>query len=171
MTATMRFRNLSWRFNPHTVKITSKKDIVENHIPLGDNVVQSFGRSSRVITGEGCLYGADCFSQYRDLWKLYRENKIGVLSLPEFLVVNAHFTSLQIIGEPTDNLIKYIFTFTEIIERDREKSPVTEHTADGKENLWDIGYKYNISVEELLSLNTTIKHPFAIEKGFKVKLC
>lgn len=170
MTAVMRFRNLTWRFNPHTVKISSKTDTSENHIPFGNNITESFGRNVRTVTGEGYLCGEDCFSQYRDLWKLYKENVSGILSLPEFLVMKAYFSSIEIIGEPSDNLIRYIFTFTEVIE-DKSDPLDTSCVALKNQSLWDISYIYNISVEELLALNTNLKHPFDLAEGQVIKLC
>lgn len=170
MTAVMRFKNLSWRFNPHTVKVSSEMDVAESHIPFGNNTTESFGRNARIVTGEGYLCGEDCFSQHRELWKLYKEENSGILSLPEFLVMKAYFSSLQIIGEPSDNLIRYIFTFTEVVE-DKDFLIHTTHTVLKNESLWDISYRYNISVEELLSFNSHLRHPYDTEEGQVIKLC
>jgi hypothetical protein len=170
----MRFNGHSWKYNPHTIKILSEKEIVENKIPYSSNVIQNFGRMARVIKGEGCLYGSDCFSQFDALWKIFRENKSGVLSIPEFAVMNGEFYSLEITGEPTDKMISYSFTFIEVMDKDREsreKSPATIHNTLQGQSLWTIANIYNLDVEALLSLNPQIKHPFDIEEGDKVKLC
>lgn len=171
MTSPMRFKNLTWNYNPHSIKITSKKSMFQGKIPDGDNILKSYGRDCIVIIGEGCFYGENAFDKYRELWKLFKENKAGILSVPEFVVVKAYFSSLEIIGEATDNLINYKFTFIEDINSDREKYKVTRHIAKDGESLWDVSYNYDISVEELLSLNPTLKHPFDLLPEFEVKLC
>lgn len=171
MTSPMRFRNFSWKFNPHSIKISSKKDIAEEHMPYGDNILQSIGRNCAVITGEGSFFGKDCFEQYRKLWSLYRENKDGILSIPEFMVMKAHFSSLTIIGDPTDNLISYKFTFIEVMNSEREHLVFSIYQAKENESLWDVSYKFNISVEELLRLNPKIRHPFDVTTGDEVRLC
>ena len=68
-------------------------------------------------------------------------------------------------------MIQYAFTFTEVIDTSKEKSPRTVHIALEDESLWDIGYKYDISVEKLLELNPEIKHPFDVSEGMEVSIC
>ena len=94
-----------------------------------------------------------------------------ILSIPEFTVMNAYFTSFSVIGEATDNLIRYSFTFTEVMDTTREKSPKTVHIASDGESLWDIAYKYDITVEKLLELNPELKHPFDVTEGLEVSIC
>ena len=109
----MSFKNHFWTYNPSTVKLLSDREIVEQKIPLGNNLIQNFGRNSRVITGEGYLFGENCFSQYDSLWKVHKEETSGLLTIPKFSVMNSYFTSLEIVGEPKENLISYKFTFVE----------------------------------------------------------
>ena len=167
----MRFKSHTWNYNPEKIKILSQKEVVESIVPLSDNITQSLGRNARVVTGEGCIYGENCFEEFYSMWDVFRDNTPGVLSLPEFAVMNACFTSLSIIGEATDSLIKYNFTFTEVMDTSRDKSPETVHIALEGESLWDIGYQYNISVEQLLELNTELKHPFDVSVGQEVSIC
>lgn len=167
----MRYKEHIWNYNPEKIKILSKKEIIENKIPMADNIIQNFGRTARVITGEGSLFGNDCFSQFDELWHLYREESPGVLSVPEFVVMKAYFSDLTIIGEPTDKLITYSFLFTEVMDSEKVKSPVTVHIVSQGESLWDIANRYNVSVEDLLFLNGNIPNPFGINAGDEVKLC
>jgi hypothetical protein len=172
--APMRFGGYTWEYNPHTIKILSEKEIIENKIPYANNVIQNFGRMSRVVKGEGYIYGSSCFAQYDALWNIYKENKKGILSVPEFVVMEAEFYTLEIKGEPTDSLINYSFVFIEVMNSERNgktNSPVSEHTIVEGQNLWTVGNIYNISVEKLLELNPNIKHPFDVEEGEQVQLC
>lgn len=167
----MRFKQHTWNYNPEKIKILSQKEVVENIVPSADNITRNFGRNARVITGEGSILGEDCFKEFYNMWSVFQDNTSGVLSIPEFAVMNAYFTSLSVIGEATDNLIKYAFTFTEVMDTSKEKSPKTVHIALEGESLWDIGYKYEISVEKLLELNPEIKHPFDVSQGMEVSIC
>lgn len=167
----MRFKSHTWNYNPEKIKILSQKEVVESIVPLDDNITESLGRNARVVTGEGCVFGENCFEEYYSIWDVFRDNTPGVLSIPEFAVMNAYFTSLSVIGEATDNLIRYSFTFTEVMDTTREKSPKTVHIASDGESLWDIAYKYDITVEMLLELNPELKHPFDVTEGLEVSIC
>lgn len=167
----MSFKSHIWTYNPSKVKFLSRKEIVEQKIPMGKNILQNFGRNSRVISGEGYLFGEDCFSQYDALWKVHKEETSGLLTIPKFSVMYGYFTNLEIVGEPTENLISYKFTFVEDMESiDNEYSPSFCYVNSG-ESLWDISRKYNISVEKLLGLNLWVKNPFSLSEGDKVFLC
>lgn len=167
----MRFKSHTWNYNPEKIKILSQKEVVESIVPLDDNITESLGRNARMVTGEGCVFGENCFEEYYSIWGVFRDNTPGVLSIPEFAVMNAYFTSLSVIGEATDNLIRYSFSFTEVMDTTREKSPKTVHIAGDGESLWDIAYKYDITVEKLLELNPEIKHPFDVDEGLEVSIC
>lgn len=167
----MKFKDLIWNYNPEKIKILSEKEIVESKIPMSYSDIQNFGRMARVIKGEGSLFGSDCFSQFDKLWQVYREDTAGMLSIPEFAVMQAMFTSLYIVGEPTDSLITYSFTFTEIMGEEQEESFLTSHTVIEGESLWDVSNRYNIPIDELVALNPSVQNPFMLKKGDEVVLC
>ena len=141
--AKMSFKNHFWTYNPSTVKLLSDREIVEQKIPLGNNLIQNFGRNSRVITGEGYLFGEDCFSQYDSLWKVHKEETSGLLTIPKFSVMNSYFTSLEIVGEPKENLISYKFTFVEDMSGVDKTYLPSFCYAESDESLWNISNKYN----------------------------
>ena len=167
----MKFKDLIWNYNPEKIKILSEKEIVENKIPMSYSDIQNFGRMARVIKGEGSLFGSDCFSQFDRMWQVYRENTAGLLSIPEFAVMQAMFTSLHIVGESADNLITYSFTFTEVMGEEQENSLITNHTVTAEENLWDISNRYNIPIDELIALNPSVQNPFMLKQDDEVILC
>lgn len=167
----MSFKNHIWSYNPSTVKLLSSKEIVEQKIPMSNNILQNFGRNSRVITGEGYLFGENCFNQYDALWKLHKDETSGLLTIPKFSVMYGYFVNLEIVGEPTENLISYKFTFIEDMSViDSDYSPSFCYAKD-KESLWNISNKHNIGVEKLLTLNQGLKDPFDLSEGDRVNLC
>ena len=169
--AKMSFKNHFWTYNPSTVKLLSNREIVEQKIPMGNNLIQNFGRNSRVVTGEGYLFGEDCFSQYDSLWKVHKEETSGLLTIPKFSVMNSYFTSLEIVGEPKENLISYKFTFVEDMSGiDKTYLPSFCYAESG-ESLWNISNKYNVDIERLMLLNNQLKNPFDLKVGDKVALC
>lgn len=167
----MSYKNQFWKYNPSTVKLLSSREVVEQKIPLANNILQNFGRNARVVTGEGYFFGEDCFLQYDNLWSLHKEEKSGLLTIPKFVVMNCYFLNLEIIGEPKENLIQYKFTFLEDMESNVSEFLPSFYIVQKGDSLWDISNKYNISVAELLSLNLWIKHPFSLAEGDKVILC
>lgn len=169
--APMRFAGYTWHYNPKTINITCKKNTVENKIHNSDSVVQCFGRTARIISGEGYIFGDDCFERMEELWNLYRNKTEGVLTVPEFAAVRAVFTDLKLVGDAKDKLIKYLFSFTEVMKTESMRSPLDTHTALNGESLWDVAYRYSLSVEKLLSLNPDLKDPYALTAGKQVNLC
>lgn len=167
----MRYKSHTWNYNPSSIKLLSQKEVIQQKIPMADNVLQNFGRNARVITGKGYLVGEDCFSQYDEMWKLHCSRESGILSVPDFAVMRACFTHLEIVGEPTDKMITYSFTFVEEMDTQREKSPITFHIVEGNQSLWDIGYIHSVTVEELLRLNPQYKNPFDVKENDEVVLC
>lgn len=167
----MRFKGNIWQYNPQTIRLLSHKEIVENKIPYSDSILHNFGRIARIVKGEGCIYGDDCFARFDSMWKLYLKNTSGVLSVPEFVTMKAVFSSLEIVGEATDKLIGYTFTFIEDMDTENEIPVVETHRAIKGQSLWDVGNIYEIAVENLLKLNPDIKHPFDIKEGDEIRLC
>ena len=45
------------------------------------------------------------------------------------------------------------------------------YVAENEETLWDISHKFNIPIDELVSLNIHIKRPDISVEGSVIKLC
>lgn len=170
--ANMRYKGQPLHHNPTTISVVQKKTLKKHTIPFAQDVLQDLGRLPREVTGEGELYGADCFLQYQNLLKLYLEPKSGPLSLPNIEPFMADFTLLTMTSEPKDNLISYRFVFT---EDTAASCPINRTDADSYtvmegDTLWDIAHEFTVSVEELLLLNRHIMRPDALEAGSRVRL-
>ena len=123
-----------------------------------------------VIKGTGELYGEDCMEQFERLFELFRRGGAGVLAIENTEPVFAVFESVKILGAPKENVLTYGFVFREVME-EKESGKNTFHTARGGENLWDISYKYNIVIDELVRLNPQIKRPDIVDEGEVIRLC
>lgn len=86
------------------------------------------------------------------------------------LLFFAVFESIKIVGSPKPEVLTYSFVFREVMESKRGQNLVSCVTQNG-ENLWDISYKYGISIDTLVSLNTQIKRPDVVADGSVVRLC
>ncbi|MGN1050821.1 MAG: DNA circularization N-terminal domain-containing protein [Acutalibacteraceae bacterium] len=165
----MRFRGFTWLHNPKEITVSCENVTKEIKISNGQSILQDFGRKNRVISGIGEIYGQDCFFQYNKLWELYSENVTGVLSIPETGSMYADFCSLKCIGKGKD-FVTYSFVFKEQMREPSSKA-VTRYKATSGENLWDVSYKFSVSVERLLEINKSIARPDEDLEGREVKLC
>ena len=109
----MRFNGISWHHNPKEIVFESDKTIRELRAPYGQAYLQNFGRKNMKIKGVGELYGEDCFEQFENLLKLFRESDEGILAIPQITPFYAVFESLKIIGEPKPNILTYSFVIPE----------------------------------------------------------
>ncbi|HHZ05468.1 MAG TPA: LysM peptidoglycan-binding domain-containing protein [Clostridiales bacterium] len=170
--ASMRYKGYTLHHNPQTVTVTNAKDIKKHTLPYLCGMVEDFARQPQVISGEGVLYGDDCYEQFKMLLTLQKECTCGVLSMINLEPIYAMFTSLTQINEPVDNILRYKFTFTEST-LDKPAVNLTDsryYTVSDGETLWDIGYKVNIPVEKLLELNPIIRRCDDINVGDMVVL-
>ena len=93
-----------------------------------------------------------------------------MLTIPNFPSFYAEFESIRLIGKPRNDVLTYGFVFREVME-EKESGNNTFHTARDGENLWDISYKYNIVIDELVRLNPQIKRPDIVAEGEVIRLC
>ena len=146
----MRFMGYEWHHNPREITFECEKSVTERLVPYDVSQIQQTGRKNMVIKGTGELYGEDCMEHTE----------------PVFAV----FESVKILGAPKENVLTYGFVFREVME-EKESGKNTFHTARDGENLWDISYKYNIVIDELVRLNPQIKRPDIVDEGEVIRLC
>lgn len=168
--ATMSFRGYKWQFNPVKLEIINSTRKHGYTVPMHRTCIETLSKNPVVYKGEGELFGEDCITKYRELEKLFLEGRKGVLSLPDMPSVYAWFTGLSLVGDTTENLLKYKFEFT---EADTSKGKNTEqfHICKEGETLYDIAFDYGIKVERLVSLNPSVRRPDELTAGEKVMLC
>lgn len=166
----MRFKGVQWHHNPRELSFECDKTINELQSPYGKSYIQNAGRKNMKIKGTGELYGSDCLDQFDKLLELFKQGGQGVLAIPHITPIFAVFESIKIVGSPKPEVLTYSFVFREVMESKRGQNLVSCVTQNG-ENLWDISYKYGISIDTLVSLNTQIKRPDVVDDGSVVRLC
>ncbi|MGN1138173.1 MAG: LysM peptidoglycan-binding domain-containing protein [Ruminococcus sp.] len=167
----MRYKGYSFKHNPENLKVTKENNIQQQIIPKGNNVIQDMGTKARVVTGTGKLFGDDCLSQYYELVDIQKQGDSGVLSLPDTMPFYAYFKKIELVCEPTDKLVTYSFEFVEDTAKSDTVSNQSFHYVSDGETLWDISYMYNVSVEQLVSLNPQVKRIDELVKGGKIRIC
>lgn len=166
----MRFKGVEWHHNPREISFECDKEINELKAPYGNAYIQNMGRKNMKISGTGELYGEDCLEQFNRLLKLFKEGGQGVLAIAHMTPMFAVFENINVIGEPIPDVLTYSFVFREVMENKRDEVQ-TSHLAENSENLWDISYKYGISIDALVKLNPHIKRPDMDLTGKAVALC
>lgn len=160
----MRYKGFEWQHNPREIKFECEKAVKEFLSPEQTSYVQNLGRKNRLISGTGELYGADCLEKFHKLWLLFESGGSGILSIPNTEPVYATFESLTLLGKPQPDLLTYSFVFRENMERKKQNTS-SRHTASYGETLWDISYKYEASIDELVRLNPSVKRPDELLEG------
>lgn len=168
--ATMSFRGYRWQYNPVKLEIVNSFQKHQYIVPSHKTCIESLSRKPVVYRGEGEFFGEDCISKYRELQNLFCEGRKGVLSIPDMPSTYAWFTGLSLVGDTTENLLKYKFEFTEA-DTSVGDSGVNFHICKEGETLYDIAFDYGVQVERLVKLNPAIRRPDELSAGEKVRLC
>ncbi len=170
--APMRFDGLSLHHNPHKLSIENRHHIRSLVSPAADPDSMYLNRNPCVVSGEGELYGADCISQYRELERLYRSKKRAKLVLPQMPAIYAYLRELRLLSEPVEDVISYYFVFVEAQSpRAHQPSSAWYTVEESGESLWDVGYRFGVMIDKLVSLNPQIPHVDELVKGERVRLC
>lgn len=167
----IRFKGFEFEHNPETLKITTENNVRYQRIVNGKDIVSQYGRSPRVITGEGSIIGADCMYKFLRLFRVKEQSGSGVLSVPFTKPIMAYFKKLDFLAEPTPELITYRFEFVEDCPENRGIPVKKFYTTSAGEDLWDISYRFDVAVEKLLELNPQIKRPEEVMRGAEIRLC
>ncbi len=168
--ATMSFRGYRWQYNPVKLEITNSAQKHQYIVPSHKTRIESLSRKPVVYKGEGEFFGEDCIAKYRELEKIFLEGRKGVLSIPDMPSVYAWFTGLSLVGDTTENLLRYKFEF---MEADTSHGVLQQrfHICNERETLYDIAFDYGVSVEKLVELNPNIRRPDELKTGEQVRLC
>lgn len=176
MNSLMKYKSFVWPRNPKEITITVENDIKDIYIPKAGSVFQNYRRRKRIASGTGEFFGEDCFSQYKDLFEVFKNsNDSSYLVIPNIDPFLATFKSLKLLGDPSPNMVTYSFTFWEDT-KDIYKNEINVikdfYITDGNESLWDISLEYNLNINDLLDLNPFIRDPKEIlEEGVRISLC
>lgn len=162
----MKYKDYIWPHNPRELRMTSLKDLKEMNTPFNGSVFQNFGREKRVVRGVGEFFGEDCVEQFNELFEIFKMKGSGFLALPDVSPFLAEFKSLEMSVQTKPNVIEYSFEFWEDMSDIAENGSNLKdsHVIQEGETLWDIAYKYDLSVDALLKLND-IKNPNELSPG------
>lgn len=168
--ATMSFGNYEWKINPFKIEVVSGVQKNSLSFPFGNAKVQSVCKKSTVYRGTGEFSGSDCLLQYRELEKLFERGRKEILCVPDMPAVYAWFTSLSLVGDATEDLLRYSFEFVQA-EASFGAGMQKYHICKEGETLYDIAFDYGTEMEKLAQLNPCIRRPDELAKGEKVWLC
>lgn len=161
----MSYKDFVFMINPNIIRIKHSAKIVSNSVPFGTDDTKDLGRKACKINGSGEFIGSDCMEQFAKLRGVFLRGGSGLLLLPGFEPFYAFFESLELLEEISDKLVRYSFSFCEDTSAKHfESAKSMYHTVENEESLWDISYKYNVAVEELIDNNPNIMRPDLILK-------
>lgn len=108
----MSYKTFVWPQNPHTYK---EEAIRQPHFHTQDGITyfDGMGDMQRIITGSGTFHGADAYTQFKLLQKVFEEDGPGNLEHPVWGIRHCYFTGLELTQEPKENVISYQFEFTQ----------------------------------------------------------
>lgn len=167
----MRYAGFVWRHNPYSLSFQNEKNTVLLTPPFFSSDVRIFSDKPCVIKGEGELCGEDCIEQYNRLNALFSQRGEGLLSIEGVGSFYVAFVGLSMLAQPGDNILSYSFEFR---RKRYDRIPVTEEAytqAKADETLWDIAFRCNKEVEQIIALNPQIRFFDELDEGEKVRVC
>lgn len=172
MSAAMRFGGISLSHNPKTLKIVRNKKINSVGLVSGLNKLSNVCEGVSKVSGTGEIYGDDCFLLYDKLLRMCLKNKAEILAVPELGAFRAVLEDISVTAEPRENFLSVAFTFRAVNSgREPEKiMPRQFYTAADGESLWDVSYKFGVTVERLAELNPHIRKILEMKEGEKVRI-
>lgn len=172
MSVAMRFGGVSLSHNPKTLKITRSKKVSSVGLVGGENRLSNVCDNISKISGTGELYGDDCFLVYDKLLRMSFTNKAEILAVPELGAFRAVLEDISFAAEPRGDFLSVAFTFRAVnTGREAEKIlPQRYYTARDGESLWDVAYKFGVTVESLAELNTHIRKILDLTNGEEVRI-
>ncbi len=163
----LKFGSFVWPNNPESIRVKNTKNIKAFDAPYKGRVLQNYGPSARVVTGEGEFYGNGALVNYFKLYGMFKDDAPHQLDIPGFTRMGAYLTQLDFVGEPGPGIVRYTFTFTEDIFAELAPfgPPEFEVTVAAGDTLWSIAKEYNVSFERLVELNPSVTDPYRLPAG------
>ena len=167
----MTYGGYTWPHNPRRLSMKLARRIHVMESGLGSDVLQDIGEQVRMVEGEGEFFGENAHADFYALRARFEQGGALLLSLPGFTPFMARFKELRFTEQAGPQIVSYAFAFIE----DRRQSGLagqatTVHTVLAGENLWTIALLYSLPIEQLLSLNATLRDPFDVRVGQIVRL-
>lgn len=163
----MKYGEYVWPHNPEKLTVTCRREVKELHAPFSGSILQDYGVQKRVVEGEGEFYGGNCITQFHKLYAVLEKTERDVLTLPNVPPFYARFLSLEMIGNPEPDLVRYRFVFWEDGTAEAVQNSLSGQfyeCAEG-DDLWKIATSYSVTVDQLLEKNPHIRWPNYLQKG------
>lgn len=168
----MRYKNFVWPNNPYSYALTIRRELVTHQFPGRGYCLEDLGQGVQVLTGEGEFFGEDAYETMAELLRVFQDGGAGVLVHPVVEMNQAIFQELELTQEPRADYVRYKFTFWEdgadAEALGQQVRTAGSHRVQDGETLWQIGARYDVSVEELLAANRWIQNPNSITPGRSV---
>lgn len=187
----MRFKNYIWPHNPRVYEIGFTRKMASQHVPFGRSVLSGLGMDCRVLRGEGEFVGAGAYREFQKLATVFYEESPGILVHPVWQTANAWFVELSVQQEPTEDYVRYGFTFWECYDGYRrglteissppdrsgggeasaqaDGGPV-EYTVASGDTMYQIARKSGVELSRLVALNPHIRNINLIYPGDKLRI-
>lgn len=169
----MEFAGFRWPQNPAALSVSHARQVKEQAVPYGGEILQDMGRRSIVVTGEGVLKGGRAPMQFETLRNFYETGTVDVLKIMGLPPIMAKLTKLELIGKFNPDKLGYRFTFCEDVTVPLPEKKVRHggvYTAAEGDNLWQIANEHGTTVTVLQAKNPQIQWPGFLPEGMQVTL-
>lgn len=166
----MKYGEYVWPHNPEHLTVSCRRAVRELQAPFAGSILQDYGVQKRVVEGEGEFYGADCIGQFQKLYGELEKTERAVLTLPNVPPFLARFVTLELIGNPEPDLVRYHFVFWEDGAAETAGNLLSGQVHECREgdDLWRIAAYYSVTVQQLLDKNPAIRWPNYLREGERV---
>lgn len=167
----MKFGEYTFMHNPKTLTVSNRVSGSTAVVPYCGSRFEAVALDNALISGKGVITGEACFERLLALLEMFRRRESALLSVSPLPAVRAVLTSLEYTLAPKESTVEISFEFTSCSGCESTEEEIPHSVVAAKdETLWDISYKYSVSVERLLQLNSFVKRPDILEKGQVIRL-
>lgn len=165
----MKYKDFEFPSNPTTLEISSKQNVSVTDVYGGKGVCENVSRLPTVIKGNGVLYGNKAQGHCAYLARLLNDSDSGWLHCPTAYPIKAFFADFVYKVDSEKSCITYSFSFIEDCGEAAEKIDFNYTYAVEGENGFDIAYREDVSVNDVMRLND-FETPFDIAAGERVRI-
>lgn len=169
--SSMRFGGFEWKHNPLSVQLLHSNTLIKYNLRSRGTYADSLGRGLRVVKGKGEFAGEDCIAKYKELAEVFAKGQKALLSIPFETPFYAYFTELVLVAQPSPDFCEYTFEFTEAQTSSQKKALQVYIPQDEGETLFDVAYKFNVSVDRLVEINPQLRRADDLPPNEEVRLC
>lgn len=165
----MKFKDFEFPNNPLFIKTEMEQHMRESSVLSGESRVFRISDRATVIKADGCFWGENGADAAFRLKILMKSKKPGWLFLPDGGCCNVYLSSLNITEDAKKSCVSYSISFIEKSPAKRGNYHFGFTYAEEDENMFDIAFRCDKSVEKLMEIND-FSNPFSVKKGDKVVL-